>query len=217
MEHDNFSLEELTITCCFIIDDWVSSMAKSLSTNTSLKKLDMSFNNVTMAGWIIFFGVLLNKTSCCSLEMINMRGTDENEIENGQLDDLENILSRALCSTLSVDCNYSSNHTLHTIMMSQNWSQEMMSLLELNRNKDKAEVAHLKSLRYFFSSGRDSDTANQMFASLPDAMLPSALEWIGRGINRDHQFFTEVYPSLSYFPLLALILGRRLWRHPLPS
>lgn len=132
-----------------------------------------------MVGLMAFFGVLLNNTSCCLLEMMDMRVHYGHVINDQQQVDLENIMSHALCNKSSVDFIYSLNHTLSTILMENNWSQEIMSLLELNRNEDKVEVVHHKTLRYHFSN--DDGTAIQVFSSLSDAFLPSAQEWIGRG------------------------------------
>jgi len=195
LEHDKFALVDLRIHSCDIDDELAASIAKSLSTNTSLKKLDMSYNDsITSAGWVAFFGVLLSCTSCCSLQYMNLRGN------KGQKE-LEIILPRALCDESSIGSIFSSNHTLHTILMNERWSQEIYSLLEMNENNNKWEVAHQKSLRCF--SIGEASTAIKEIADLPESVLPLALGWIGRG--KDRTGFSLMYKLVHGFPPLVEI------------
>ena len=89
-------------------DEAGTEIAESLVMNSLLKILDLSYNsNVSSAGWIGFFNVLLH--SQCSLEELYL---SNNTFMN---DDTTAVLGNLLCDKSSIDSMYSSNHTLHTI------------------------------------------------------------------------------------------------------
>ena len=206
LENDNFALQVLDISNCNITDDWTETIAVSLSSNTSLKKLDMSDNEeISHVGWVQFFDNLLHSTSCSSLEFIDLRGTGDEEEDavsrrcNGNL---EARIWNALCSRSSAQDIFESNHALHTILIDGDcdWEEETYKLLELNAIEDKGEVARLKTIKYHFE---DCDMIGKhgLFADLPDTVLPNALEWIGRGSSRDG--FSLMYTVCHCFPILV--------------
>jgi hypothetical protein len=205
LENDNFSLQVLDISGCNINDDWIISIGLSLSSNTSLKKLDMSNNEeISIVGWVRFFGNLLHSTSCSSLEFIDLRGTggeEDGDLE-GAMETLEADIWKALCSRSSAEDIFESNHALHTILIDGicDLEEETYKLLELNAIEDKGEVARLKTIKYHFEDC-DMIGKHRMFATLPDIVLPYALEWIGRGSNRDG--FSLMYTVCNFFPTLV--------------
>ena len=215
LENDDFALQVLNISGCYITNDSITSIALSLSSNTCLKKLDISHNNISLQGWMSFFSCLLFvnpeiRRSRCSLEFIDMRGAEDQDgvigdVERGE-EVLKAILYNSLCSCnmSSVEDILSANHTLHTILRGGfGWSKEISELLELNAIEDKGEVARLKAIKYHFSSCKESGMRgkDRIFADLPDAVLPNALEWIGRGPNRDG--FSLMYNVCHCFPTLV--------------
>ena len=124
----------------------------------------------------------------------------------------------ALASNTSIDSTYYSNHTFGRIWTRpQGYSDYdmpdyILPLLQMNRIKDKSQVARLKIIKYhFYEEGDDSDTAYQIgvFAHMPEIMMPFALEWIGREIfaglhileNRNHAF-TLMYRIVRGMPML---------------
>ena len=210
LENDNFALKVvLNISGCNITNDWVASMATSLSSNTSLKKLDMSDNEgLSYAGWITFLHILLlgdwNCRSRCSLELIDLRNTGGKEGISDMdwaEDQMVSIIWNALCNDRNgLEGILDSNHTLHTFLWCGSWREEICEFLELNAIKDKVEVARLKTIKYHFEDC-DMIGKHRMFADLPDAVLPNALEWIGRGSNRDG--FSLMYTVCHCFPTLV--------------
>ena len=59
-------------------------------------------------------------------------------------EDFEVALARAICDKTSIDNIYTSNHALQLILIGnedEEWSQELMSLLEINTRENKVEVA----------------------------------------------------------------------------
>ena len=205
LENDNFSLQVLDISGCNMNDDWITSIGLSLSSNTSLKKLDMSDNEeISIVGWVRFFGNLLHITSCSSLEFVDLRGTggeEDGDIE-GAMETLEADIWKALCSRSRAEDIFASNHALHTILIDGicDLEEETYKLLELNAIEDKGEVARLKTIKYHFED-YDMTGKHRMFADLPDTVLPNALEWIGRGSNRDG--FSLLYTVCNFFPTLV--------------
>ncbi len=144
---------ELEIRNCGINDEWAVLIAQALAKNTSLKVLDMSDNELTSTGLVRFVAILLNRDSCCPLEVIALFGhTFDNEEE---IKELENIIVCSICDMKSIDCIYSSNHNLCLLKMDNalvegeeiDWSHDIVSLFEVNEDENKAEVAHQKALR----------------------------------------------------------------------
>ena len=62
---------------------------------------------------------------------------------------VEDDFCRALCNTSSINNIYSSNHTLETIPSYQNKGAKLVSLLKLNKRRNKRHVAIKKILLYY--------------------------------------------------------------------
>ena len=157
-------------------------IAKSLAKKTPLRKLDIRDSNesITLEGWVAFIDILLHQNLCCSLEKLDL---SYNAIISDNKEEFEVTLARAICDKTSIDNIYASNHTLQLILLGdeeEEWSHELMSLLKINTRVNKVEVAREKILSHHFcASGSCTDV--QLFHRMPDAILPFALEWIGRG------------------------------------
>lgn len=131
-----------------IVDDFVLRFAESLAHNTSLEVLELcDYYKVSITGW--------------------------------------KALAKAFCDNSSIDKICSSNHTLHTMedyeaikigACSEELPHFLISLLNLNRNKNKAEVIRAKILKYFFSNGA---TVGPAFADAATTIMPLAIGWIG--------------------------------------
>ncbi len=82
-------------------DDAALAIAESLAMNSSLKKLNMSYNTITPEGWIAFFNTLIN--SECNLEELDLKYDDVSDEAAGALVDLFASMSRL--RTLHFQCN----------------------------------------------------------------------------------------------------------------
>lgn len=90
-------------------------------------------------------------------------------------------LCHILCDKTSIKHTYSSNHTFATIWGDRYFDRETFdeyaSLLDLNKNEDKMEIAREKILTTHFPNGSGD---LHVFASMSENVLPFAIEWIGR-------------------------------------
>ncbi len=106
-------------------------------------------------------------------------------------------LARVLCDKTTIANTWQSNHTLTKFNCGW-WVEfptELDSLLEMNKGKDKAEVARKKILLY---SGLDEETVCHVFAPMATTVLPTAIEWIGR----DRLGFSAMYYLVQNVPSL---------------
>ena len=108
------ALEELDISKCeddeyeehdesntALNDDAALAIAESLAMNSSLKKLNMSYNTITPEGWIAFFNTLIH--SECYLEELDLKYDDISDEAAGAMVDLFASMSRL--RTLHLQCN----------------------------------------------------------------------------------------------------------------
>ena len=83
----------------------------------------------------------------------------------------------------SIMNTYNSNHTLCNLGLNQDGMDlpdDLISYLDLNKNKDKAEVARQKILQTHFST-EDNDTSNmQDLLDMELEVMPSAISWVGK-------------------------------------
>lgn len=89
-------------------------------------------------------------------------------------------LANTLCDSTSIEtiC-YHSNHTLNDIEsnMDEERTDEIDSLLRMNKGRNKAEVVREKILHFHLS---DIDNVVQAFGSMGTSTFPHGIEWIGR-------------------------------------
>lgn len=116
-----------------------------------------------------------------------------------------------LCNKKCIDSTFASNHTIHVIdietfqpyededededdVVDDVLKDDVMWSLKMNENENKAEVSQIKIVKAHFS-GLNADAGSSIFTRMPEPILPSALEWIGR---------TRVGLSLMYLVVREL-------------
>ena len=174
----NNTLRQIIVSQCRIDDEGARVIATALAEKTCVTVLDMSENSITPIGLMSIFTVLLQNKP--SLEKLIL---DDNEIREEDLTDTEwSVLSLALCDSSSINSTYSSNHNFRTLQIwNNNRAQEgipedIVTLLRMNKNDDKAKVAHQKILKHHFSGG----DAGMGSTGVPETLLPFVIEWMGR-------------------------------------
>ena len=89
-------------------------------------------------------------------------------------------LVKALCDATTIPSIYQSNHTLCDIDFEYfGWEgdSDLDLLLDMNKDDDKNAVFRKKLLVHFFS---DIDNIGRTFGTMNTAIIPNAIEWIGR-------------------------------------
>jgi len=164
---------------------WLALSDYLQSPNFELRELDLNCNNVNDDTLIAFTSALAhNKT----LERLYIYDEAESLTERGW-----KAVSILLCNKTSIMDTYFSNHTLHKLIEDDDYeylnlkltydlSQDIKSLLKLNKNKDKVEVARQKILQTHFST-EDDTSYLQEFLDMELEVIPTAVEWIGRPTN----------------------------------
>lgn len=217
MRNPDLALKELVIGYCCIDGDGAGLIMRSLRGNTSLTRLDMrGNNNVLSDGLVAIFYALLGGGQF--LEELDLRDNVDTLNEEHWL-----VLSRALCDKSSTDSTYfDSNHMLHTIEFdydSQLWFSlmgivakdegwdddlnfhtiwsDIESSLEMNRGESTDDVSRRKILKHHFT-GEVSDV--QVFAWMPETVLPNVIEWIGR--SRDARTYSIMFNVVQGMPAL---------------
>ena len=116
--------------------------------NSNLEHLQLETNNIKIEGAVILVNSLANNTK---LKILNLH---DNSIETS----VEDIFSRLLCNTSSINATYSSNHTLQELDLYNNIeetrvgrglrSEHLQDLLLTNEYENKGLVAIKKILLY---------------------------------------------------------------------
>ena len=156
------------------------------SPNFGLRELLIDENNHNDGTLSVLTSALIhNKTVVCLRLGSPMEQDDDSDDE----DDNELISERGweavstlLCNKSSIQDTYNSNHALQNVgdYFSDEIGDKLWPHLELNENKDKAEVARQKILQTHFSSSDASKLQELLDMELE--MLPSAISWIGRSL-----------------------------------
>ena len=199
-------LEELYLWDNNINDAAVTSMVDALNGIESLSRLDLSDNpSVSPAGLIALSTLLQHPNSSLkdltistddetpnindevamsyanalvnnkSITTLDFGGEDNNTLTAVGWDALANVL----CNKTSIESIYSSNHTLYEVGY---WSSDssnptnLLSLLALNKDKNKSEVARQKIVQYHFTN----DGKIEEFVDMEVCVMPHAISWIGR-------------------------------------
>jgi len=151
-----------------------------------LKSFDLSDNNIDDDALIAFAGALEhNKT----LKQVDLEG-----IYDDETDELVYLItekgwgavSTLLCNKTSILKTYTSNHTLKELGShhdDMNLPDDLVSYLELNENKDKAEVARQKILQTHFTT--EDSPKMQVLLDMALEVMPIAIEWIGKPTHDD--------------------------------
>ena len=162
------NLKQLRLVHCNISNEQVVPIVEAIREHTLLEELILGFNRIGNAGCEAIT-TLLGGVHCnlhtLRLEYNVIGNEGASAIANGlarnstlqklYLDNnlafdssVEDIFSRVLCNTSSIDSTYSSNHTLGELKLSQRSGEQLRSLLELNENTNKSHVAIKKILTY---------------------------------------------------------------------
>ena len=175
--------------------DIISNALTYLGDSSAGRRLYLGDNeSITLAGWRRL-SVCLRNVSRLYLEQCNLDDEGARAIlmdlagnsclKSLELDSNDAItdmiwkdIARVLCDKTSIGSIYSSNHTLQELNIPHlAFPEEVVSLLAMNRNEDKSEVARQKILKHHFLA--QGNNAN-VFSRMPEMMMPYAMEWIGR-------------------------------------
>jgi len=153
LQSPSFALEELRLDGNNINDDTLVVLTSALANNKTLKRLEL----------FCPFGIGINE-----VVSITARGFA--------------AVSTLLCNKTSIIDTYNSNHTLEELGLYEYQYEEMnlpdlSSSLELNKNKDKSEVARQKILRTHFSN---NTSKMQELLDMELQVMPPVITWIGR-------------------------------------
>ena len=156
------------------------------SPNFVLERLFLDNNNIDDDTLITFASALTdNKT----LEWLDVEQVPPDEDEDEDDNDLDLITKRGWLAVSNLVCNkrsildtYTSNHVLRYLgdYYCDGIGDEMFPYLQLNENKDKAEVARQKILQTHFS-GKDTSNMQELL-DMELEVMPTAISWIGRPV-----------------------------------
>ena len=148
-----------------------TSKLKTLKLGDSRHRITRSY---PITNYVITDLVTALAAGNATLEVLNLHGVDDDDVDSA----MEALLT-VLCDATSVDSVCRSNHTLYKFVCYRHtdYPSELVSLLELNEDTDKAQVVRTKLLTYFFSN---VDNVGPEFGRMSTTILPNAMEWIGR-------------------------------------
>ena len=199
-------LEELYLWNNNINDAAVTSMVDALNGIESLTRLVLANNpSISSAGWIALSTLLQHPNSSLKDLTISTYGvnTINDEVVANYANALLNnksittlgfgggygknitdrgwdALANVLCNKSSIESIYASNHTLCGVGYwssdSSNRPTNLLSLLALNEDKNKSEVARQKIIQYHFTN----DGKIEDFVDMDGNVMPHAISWIGR-------------------------------------
>ena len=166
-------------------EDWVEFSRVLGSSRSALKKIYLHGNAIN-DDVIIAFAHELSQNPDSKLKHLDISKLDSDyfSISNVSWDALLNLL----CNTSSIDATWSSNHTLcnlgdFSIGETDNDSeyevkmpQNVHALLEMNKHKDKKQVARMKVIENHFAGDFDVNA----LACNEKKLLPRAISWLGK-------------------------------------
>jgi hypothetical protein len=172
LRNPNSNLKELSVEDCNHINDTVmNSFADALTINHRLRGLDMSWcddtsnqSKVTSIGYDTFTCTLCNSSSI--LSTFNSNHT----LEEVDFEVYDNEFEQLLCDFLS---------------------EELTSLLQINRENNKNQAARLKIIKTHFSG---NDIKMEPFAKMAIIVRPHAIAWMAKDMHLYR--FLRAMPSL---------------------
>ncbi len=192
-------------------DEVLDAVTVFLSNNNRLRELCLeSILQVADATWVAFSTVLGNPNSV--LEKLDLQQYFFNDhVMNSFADKLVNneslrelmfcrnndsyaSFTRILCSNSSILGRYQSNHTLERLCSEDSKSLlpiELTSVLQINSENSKSQIARLKIIKTHFSG---SDINTLPFTDMELEFLPSAIAWMGRDCS--HNTISDVLFAL---------------------
>jgi len=191
-------LKELNLGCnrSITIRGWRAVASLLELSSSSLKKLNVDYNNIGNEGAIVFANALVNNSTLESLEMR----------QNGITEEGWTPFSRLLCDASSVNNTYMSNHTLGKVYPTDN--VHVKKYLVLNKRKDKQQVAMSKILQHY------SHFDMQHFFEWEFKVLPIMIAWFAKASPlASAEYYEEkinkmklsvVYDFFKEFPMLYI-------------
>lgn len=170
-------------------------LGNALAINKTLRYLDLESSScLSLTAWRNFSKCLRSPHS--SIEFLNLRYCNLDDyaaitlamalIGNSRLktmllsgnDDITNatwdVFSQVLCRKRCIDSTYSSNHTLQEVGVfhyADADDSDITSLLSMNVNKDKAEVARQKIMKQHFPVVVTEEVDMLVFARMPEIVM----------------------------------------------
>ena len=157
---------------------WRALSAFLQSPNFALQELPLFENSINDDTVVAFANALVHNKTLESLDLDGCYDEDDNELitERGW-----EALSNLVCNETSIMNTYNSNHKLHDLC--DDFPDDLVSLLKLNKNKDKVEVARQKILQTHLSREDDDTSKIQELLDMELEMIPSVMAWVGRPIH----------------------------------
>jgi len=208
------ALEKLNVRDTHIDDEGVTFLIGWLATTGKLISLDLLHTWVTSNSLPSIADVLLRTTLFSKLKVLEMGIHDDDFLcgiatalaQNSSVEVVNvyfpnslqewhgwRAMENALCDHKSIDKIYYSNHTLHTFSETWMMGDTLCHLLEINSNKNKAEVVRTKILEFYFS---DFANIRPAMDGVAMSVLPTAIAWIAR----DRLGFSTLYYLLHDMP-----------------
>ena len=171
------NLQRVVLNYCNITDAQLLTIVDALRRHRMLEDLNLTVNNIGNAGCYAI-ATLLADPDCNLRHLSLRNNTINNEgataiansltnnnklqclyLDHNQIDrSVEDIFSNVLCNTTSINDTYSSNHTLQSLLLPHDhgqhlpmnlpMTQNLQSLLSLNRINNKSHVAMKKILKH---------------------------------------------------------------------
>ena len=210
LQDTNLDLVNLSVGSNTIDDDGMQLLMPLVSSMSSLKCLNLRCNrSVTPVGWQALTGLIQSPNFVLRELYLNSNGlkfgldllidftsalthnktletlyVEHNSGDENGNDVITNrgraAVCKLLCNKTSIMDTYNSNHTLKEVSIYDNTPDDTESYLNLNENKDKAEVARQKILQTHFSTEDLDSSKLQVLLDMELEMMPTAVEWIGR-------------------------------------
>jgi len=211
LRNSTLSLEELCLSGNLIDDNGATSIANASASLCSLKVLRLSCNRFISPVGLRAISTLLQQPNSCLSELnvyVNDSAVNDEEVVNfanllvgnlhlkslylGQYSHTNTLpsnltsrgwdaLANTLCNRSCIESIYDSNHTLESVLYSNNdpcLPPDLASFLIMNENYDnKFEVARQKIIQYHFLNGEDN---TEEFLGMELGVIPHALGWTGR-------------------------------------
>ena len=178
------SLKHLSLSCNYSVTPtgWQALTGCLDNPNLALEELNSNYNNINDDTLIALTNALINNKTLKRLYIEEY--SDEQDDFDGEDDLITNrgwdAVSNLLCNRTSIMDTYHSNHTLQDLC-DYIPDDDLRSYLDLNRNKDKAEISRQKVLQTHFSGSEDGDTSNmQELLDIELETMATAIAWIGR-------------------------------------
>jgi len=154
--------------------------------NFALNELELNENNIVDDALVAFTTALVQNNTLKRLCLDGTYDEDTEEYNSLITEKGWEAVSTLLCNKTSIIDTYNSNHTLQGLSEDEhdhmNLPNDLLSFLELNENKDKAEVARQKILQTHFSISDDTSKLQGLLDTELE-MMPTAISWIGRPLT----------------------------------